>query len=260
MKVFFLFSICMLAFISCSKDDEDDNLWLNQGTFDIDGFMFDGGNLDSICFYCTEKDDNSYNTSVKTFKSYTDISFKTFGIDGEKNDFVKEPEATRRAQIQDTYIRQRTAFILEEFYKWPYIWPIYRTAYVDGKVSITCDKVLFGEEAGTELSKYFKVEYEHCVPAGIENPKFLYHYGDEIPSLVCDFFQKDIWFRDEYKMALAAEPAEKYDELTFHLTVPLTLEHLADYSREMYNTGKAEKTLTEKTYTSNCMVRFNWEE
>ena len=79
----------MLAFISCSKDDEDDNLWLNQGTFDIDGFMFDGGNLDSICFYCTEKDDNSYNTSVKTFKSYTDISFKTFGIDGKKMILLK---------------------------------------------------------------------------------------------------------------------------------------------------------------------------
>ena len=258
-------SICMLAFISCSKDGGDKEPWMGCPAPDNVGLMMDGGNLDSVILYCVGKSDGWRDTSPKTLKSYTGMCLGTQGDAGYNFAVTGTPGSFDIWHLENSYFRQKTAFLVEEYNKWAYelviAWPCFWTAYNNGEVTITCDKVLFGEEPGTNLSQYFNISGNgHCMPVGIENPKMLYNYGEELPSLMCDFFKKEVWLEDEYCMSFVTEPEEKYDELTFSLTMPLKLEHVYEYSRDVYNTGKAEMKFTEKTYISNCTVKFNWEE
>lgn len=141
---------------------------------------------------------------------------------------------------------------------------LYYFAYIDRGPSITCDKTLFGLEAGTNLCKHFKIcddmiKWPHCIPSGIEKPDLLYRCGDEMPESMDMFFSEKSWIRPYYNIRLIDTPAEEYDELTFHLSFPLIVEHTIDYAIEQFKGGKPERKFSKRVLEADCHIVFNRE-
>ena len=283
MKHYFSFLLCILSGItlfSCQSDEPGPA----EVYIDSKGSLWDGGEISGIDFYCIEKYNShigepyyQYNPKVKTLKNYSDfylqLEFKTKGHDA--------PSAAD-AQIiiiQKDYKKSKSSFIVTEYDKFRQKnqrdeeWPNLFTAYINGVVSIACDKVLFGEEPGTNLDKYFNVNRYYavhdmfvenagsrCLPIGIENPRMLYNFGDEIPSDMDKFFIKGTWIQPEYYLQFKELPTEKYDELTLSVTFPMIREHVWDYAVAKYR-GKAVTTakLTEAVCKADCPIKFEWE-
>ena len=55
------------------------------------------------------------------------------------------------------------------------------------------------------------------------------------------------------------EPTERYDELTFTLTFPASLEHVRDFVTSAYIGENALMQVTDTTYTASFTAQFCWE-
>jgi hypothetical protein len=147
--------------------------------------------------------------------------------------------------MQEGFERARTQFMQDAFIanygepdytfgsnyldKWPYLY----TAYINGDITISCDKKLFGKEPGEDISQYFNVYgTANCVPIGRKNPTVLYNFEEEKPKAISELMQKDTWLQRYFYFYFREIPEEKYDTLTFKITIPITREH---YTRYFYS-------------------------
>lgn len=280
----YYFLLCILfgtTLFSCQSDEP------GPAEVDIDpkGSLWDGGQISGIGLYCIEKKHpilgemsyDDYYRMTKTVGSYSDfylqLEFKERGHDAPSADDVQI------IIIQEDYEKSKSSFIVTEFDKFRQKnqrdaeWPDLFTAYTNGIVSITCDKVLYGEEPGTNLEKYFNVnrfyaeddlfvEYarSRCLPIGIENPRMLYNFGDDIPTDMDKFFVKGTWLQPKYYLQFKELPTERFDELTLTVTFPMIREHVWDYAVAKYR-GEDITTakLTEDVYKAECQIKFEWE-
>lgn len=166
--------------------------------------------------------------------------------------------------VRDWY-RQRTDFILEQYKQSTRPgWPIFFTAYINGGVQLTCDKVLFGQQPGEDLSHHFKVTPPYYfLPVGREQPQVQYNFEDENQLIagirMTDFFTKDSWMHFSYLIRFMEEPTERYDELTFTLKFPASLEHVSDFVTSAYIGENAPMQVTDTTYTASFTAQFSWE-
>lgn len=253
--------------MSCGNDKETDLVIPgNMPPEDIDGKMYDGAVIDDVLFFCIGKSCGSSDTETKILNDYSNVKLSIETKFDNSDRYMPEDVLNRRAVAKDVdaYYKQRTAFIYSEylshFDKALNGWTVFLNAYINGKVCVTCDKVLFGEEAGTDLSKYFRIYSEaYCMPVGIENPKLLYNFGDEMPEFMCDFFPAEAWFQDSYTIEFASVPEEKYDELTFTLNLPLKIDYVRSYFSAKYRGEEnAELQRKDKVFIPKCTVKFNW--
>jgi hypothetical protein len=54
------------------------------------------------------------------------------------------------------------------------------------------------------------------------------------------------------------EPEEKYENLTFKITFPASIEHACEYVTSVYE-GKTETLrITDETFTDECSIKFDW--
>ncbi|MDO4477385.1 MAG: hypothetical protein Q4B93_05470 [Clostridia bacterium] len=139
-------------------------------------------------------------------------------------------------------------------------WYPFYSAYTDGEVTLTCDKKLFGEEPGTNLTKYFTVfGAYYCLPIGIENTKMYCNFGEQMPETLDKFFlSKETWLRDDYKLKFTQNPQEKYDSLTFTITMPIIREHVRDYVAAQYFGKEPDSLFTHRVFKSDCLIKFDW--
>ena len=284
MKQYFSFLLCALfglSFYSCQSDEPAPV----EVAIDPRGNLWDGGQISGINFYCIEKKRPilgemsyyDYYRMTKTVGSYSDFYLQLeFNINGYPPLTTDDMQI---AIIQDDYEKSKSLFIVEDYDRFNQAitgevgWPSLFTAYTNGEVSITCGKVLFGEEPGTNLDKYFNVNRfyaandkfvenagSRCLPIGIENPKMLYKFGEEIPSDMDKFFVKGTWLQPKYFLQFKELPTEKYDELTLSVIFPMIREHVRDYAVAKYK-GEAITTakLTEDVFKADCPIKFEWE-
>ena len=279
MKQFFSFFLCVLfglSFYSCQSDEPGPA----EVNIDIKGHLWDGGEISGINFYCIEKYNShigephyQYNPRVKTLKNYSDFYLQLeFNRNAPFYQTDDADEMVAIGKIEGDYEKSKSLFIVEEYEKYRHNnqrdeqWPNLFTAYTNGEVSITCDKVLFGEEPGTNLDKYFNVNKgltdldSRCLPVGIENPRMLYNFGEEIPSDMDKFFVKGTWLQPQYYLQFKDLPTEKYDELTLSVTFPMIREHVRNYAVAKYRgeTVTSPK-LTEDVFKADCPIKFEWE-
>jgi hypothetical protein len=142
-------------------------------------------------------------------------------------------ERARTRFIQDAFIANygEPDYTFNSVYllKWPSLF----TAYINGDITISCDKKLFGKEPGEDISQYFNVYgTANCVPIGRENPTVLYNFEEEKPKAISELMQKDTWLQRYFYFYFREIPEEKYDTLTFKITIPITREH---YTRYFYS-------------------------
>lgn len=275
-KILYCVFICTY-YLSCQKDDvgagnNDGLTGLTPDEIKInsEGTLLDGGLISDMGMYCLEHNTvygelwYDYYPRTKTVSDYHsfDLCLMLYR-DGffYKTDDVNEMGDI--AKMEMDYYKEKSSFIYDDYKNYkkmaPVGWPTLFTAYVNGEVTITCDKALYGQEPGTNLTPYFTMVTEiTCLPIGVENPKLLYSFGDHIPTTMSKLFVDGTWLREKYLLHFSEQPSEKYDELTLAITLPMTKEHVRDYAVEKYKGMEPETKYSDAVYKSECKIKFNW--
>lgn len=270
MKHIYIFLLCVLAsftFYSCHNDD----VTIEYPMPSEYGYLMDGGNISQIKLTCITKNEKEYgdNQNSKALSNYSEMRFWV-EIVKVSQPLSSDVEARLAiAKLQEEYESKKSSFILEDYYRYmkdeyqtdkKYGWPDFFTAYTDGDVVISCDKTLFGELPGTNLSKYFKILAPDmgCLPIGIENPRLRCKFGDEIPTNMVVFFENETWLQPKYYLELESQPSEKYDNLTFYLSIPMIREHLWEYASAKYKGTGNVSNFSKADFKAQCLVNFNW--
>ena len=264
-----LVALTMTTIAACDKEEENVYNFPEQG--EHIGLMLDGGGINGIDMYCVTNEIPKDDYAVKTLTDYSylnlNVKLRYTGGNVYRPEFTEQQiqEWQDRVKMEHEYYKEKTLFIQQEYrsdtlhhYEWG--WPHFFTAFVNGEVSITCDKTLFGLETGKNLGKYFSITAPtDCLPVGIENPYLLYGIGVEMPETVADFFQMESWILNKYWIKLTSIPEEQYDELTFKITFPMTVEHTCLYIASQYRGTNEELKRENKVFEAECLVKFNWE-
>lgn len=272
MKKTLFYSVCLLGllFNACQSDDEgpDSNEFTNN---DPTGLLLDGGSISDVHLYCLPEDGNSvgmqwweYYPMTKTLEDYSKLRLYIMFDESASVYHSDDPQEMNEInRVEQKVSKEKSRFIVDELKEYRKSdhpdtpWEDFYTAYVNGKVTITCDKVLFGEKPGEDLSKYFSLLGEfYCMPVGIENPHLLYQYGDPMPLNMKDFLVDQSWVRHHYWLEFQTDPTEKYEELTFTLTFPMAIEHTLEYAVSQYKGENKDMRLSTSTFTSECLIRF----
>ena len=273
MKQYLKILLCAFAgmsLLACQNDDEEPIKPIPQPK--IEGTLIDGGQISSISLYCLDDSRKigelwyDFYKRTKTVKNYS-----AFELYAEVERYIPTYESDNMdemAEIQkleEAYYESKTSFIIEDYRKeesnnnsgWPYFF----TAYVNGEVSITCDKMLYGEAPGTNLSKHFEIttSYQGCLPMGIEKPRYLCSYEDEKPTSMDLYFAKEVWIEPYYNFRLIDMPSEKYDNLTLRLSIPMVKDHSRNYFVAQYKGLELPDRYTEEVFTAECLINFDWD-
>lgn len=275
-KYLFVFlQICVLSVVglaACQSDDlESDNDEILNGVYASEvGLLLDGGEISDISLYCIE--DNAlpysqwfeYYPQIKTVNNYVDFKLGVY-LNRHANVYKTDDwdEMNAISKLVNEYVKEKSSFIVNAYYNyedrqycgWPYLF----TAYVNGDISITCDKELFGKAPGTNLNEYFSIKSQAgCVPFGIEDVKMLYDFGDEIPTNMATYFKDGMWLQPKYNLRFAKQPTEKYEEITLCISIPTKQEHVRVYAVEKYKGNNPSMKYSESIYKAECTIRFNW--
>lgn len=274
MKKVIFFLLCLLggvSLLSCQSEDAEQSVMPDEINVPIEGTLLDGGEIASVSLYCVENDKSVFGMPMSEYYPKTKVvqdydAFKLYlflnrGAYRYKFDDVNEMRSI--GKIEDEYSREKSQFILENYKEYEKKdsvgWPVLFTAYANGEVAVTCDKTLFGEKAGVNLSSYFSISAESaCIPIGIENPRILYNFGEEIPNNLSVFFAKGTWLQPKYILQFAKQPSEKYEELTLYISFPILIEHMRDYAVAKYKGIELASKYSETTYKAECRIKFNW--
>ena len=235
--------------------------------------LVDGGSISSINLYCLEKNREppleiwyNYFPKTKIIEDYSNIQLCVMvDTDIPLRESEDSVEMSAINKMEANYHRERISTVLniskdDAYYiDKGYILDGYLTAYVNGEVTLTCDKTLFGETPGTNLSKYFFILGGAAfVPIGIENPEM--HYFDDASSVMMnDNFVDEAWLYHGYAMELNTIPLEQYDSLTLHLSIPMTIEHVRDYMMSTYRGDSIGPRFTDQIFEADCLIKFKWD-
>lgn len=257
MKHYLSILLCILlgcSFVSCEKDMPP------RPVEYIEGWLLDGGTISGIRLTANQTQ----------YTNYSDVKIELFLNQGT-SPFLSVINPGNHEKIQEMkkkYVLPKSLFILNSYKdaitsldidSWNGQWPNLFTAYVNGDVTITCDKPLFGEVPGTNLSKYFKITTEgSCLPVGVTEPYLLYDFGDSIPTNMHDYFIKEAWLQYSYNLYFDEAPSEQYDDLTLRVSIPMLQECYGDYIVAEYIGQPLESKYKESTFTSSLKIKFDW--
>ncbi len=264
-KISAILLLVTCAFFSCNHDDED---FIGSPSYELYvGEMFSADDIKNLDLENWKIDGHP------VLSDYIHTSYASFALLAE---FRKEDSYKHRYQdysnavkvgihdLEKDYWNEKTKFIQEIYYDKindPLLWPFLFTAYIDDGVTITCDKKLFNKEPGEDLSQYFRTEgTSFCQPMGRENSYLLFGFSKDRTRNMTDYFQKDAWLQWSYFIYFSEEPQEKYEELTFTLTVPVVRELITESMANRY-LGKGDTIITSNdVYTGTCTVHFDFSE
>ena len=122
--------------------------------------------------------------------------------------------ATMNMNAQDKFIR--SSLVGKEW--------AFAAARINGKASITADRTLYGQPAGSNLSEHFTVEgRSQGVPKG-EFTNFLVLNFENTPSKMDEYLAQGTWLQLLYALRMADIPEERYDEVNFTVSLPVEYE------------------------------------
>lgn len=242
--------------LSCSDNDEGYNIG-NSKPRPL-GEMGDAGNINRIRVYCVDGNTAIYQSDADfVFDSYSQVRFYIVPRTSSQHS-----TSLNVVNAMIDYYVTRSSFIIEEYNnlldKGEYGYPCFYSAYINGEVTLTCDKTLFGKEPGVNLSPHFKAWVAStCMPVGRNDDAYLlYGFDDEMPISMDDVFVMDAWMFAEYCITFLDTPEERYDELTFQFTFPLSREHVEVTMLARENGINTEMLVTDDVYATECTVRL----
>lgn len=260
--------VCLVC-QSCHNEEIEDIEVIENFNVSTVGMLLDGGAISNIDLYCMENKRTTFGEQWWEYypktKIVSDYSSFWLMLMLHRNAGVYTPNNIEEMRsigiLKADYEKERSLFIYESYTKkHAQQWPALFTAYLNGELSITCDKILFGEQPGTNLISYFTVTpTTPCIPIGIENPKFLYDFGEEIPTEAPKLFIKETWLQSEYHLRFAKQPSEKYEDLTLHVSFPMIREHIDNIAVSKYKGTELVNMFSEVVFTADCTIKFNWD-
>lgn len=271
-KLFNILLCGLCLFCQSCQDEDEESAILGSIPAPRIGLLLDGGRISGINLYCLENNAAGTGTWDKYYpKTKTVPDYNSFEMCLMLNDNASvylsddRDEMNAIGKIEVEYEKERSSFILEDYINYygdsvEVIWPDVYTAYTKGEISITCDKTLFGEQPGTNLTSHFTVlTVSYVLPVGIENPKLLYYSEKDIPTNMAERFVDGVWLEGCYYFKFSEQPSEKYEELTLSISIPMVLEHIRKYAVEKYKGGNPDKIFTDSVFNAECLIKFNWE-
>ena len=267
-KTFILLALCFLALLSCDKNEEESSnvLIIGSRPEDFYGLMLDGGYIHNLLIHVPpESEAYVIHDPEAPFDNYSTMQLKLdFEDSFDKEKFMEENRLNDREwyELKDTlktYYRRRTAFIQKELenYDKNRQWFLHYTAYINGEVTVTCDKTLYGKASGENLAQYFKVEPKAWItPRGIEKTKLTCIFDRNSPKRINEFFTKETWTDVKYILRFDSIPEEKYDELKLTVTMPLKLENTHKYILNKLKGIDENVEMTDKTVSASFTARF----
>lgn len=249
--------------MSCSDDDD----WYDEpGSPPREGWMLDAGTISTLKMYCVEENVEQHYDHIPD-QPTPDIEFSSYSqveLVVRTSSIVMAYEKSPNIDADNIYVgylKERPSFIIDEYHKlvFPeFACPSFYTAYINGNVTLTCDKVLFGQEPGEDLSQHFRLwQQSGCVPIGRdENAHMLYNFGEEPPIRLSDFFIEDMWLYNHYSITFLDTPEERYDEMTFQLTMPLSREYIYATLITLNYGHHIDLIVTDDVFTAKCTVHF----
>ncbi len=269
-------SCVSLAFFSCHTIDSDEPeasgafpYWLpapmyNEiGTSGIYSYYFD---TISKKFSVTEngKPFADSLTSYNHAEIYVDYKY-----DGKYwDEFVKDEQFDTIKKLSAQYCKEKIAFITEAFNNRNdknLRWIPFSGRYLEGDVSITCDKALYGEYPGTNLVKYFEIiaeDHKWCIVSGIEDPQIVNGFDDWAPKQLSAYCSKGCWLVNgiclpAFRFIYA--PSEKYSDITFTITVPILTENTYSYVAAKYLNKQIGQPYRHEVFTTQLTMYFKWD-
>lgn len=244
----------LLLFFSCSEIDKGD--YYGQGLVidaeqigSIKSFVGDFYDLD--CF-------KGENRHINENRSYIDLSnFVIFSVVKGSGIDNSELYSARGVKEYNNVCKR----ILEEC-SWTEAHKIYpeRTAIItssiNGSISITANKKLFGLEAGANLKDFFNVfSLNNCVaPCDIPFTDFIYTTSRGIPSKIDEYFVKGSCLAADYVFYPINKPSENYSEITFQLSIPVMDFHYLQYYKDLEKKQKVNLNITDRILSSEVTV------
>ncbi len=256
---------CMLTAVFSACESESDDVG-NSPMPDREGLLIDGGRISKVGLYCLEYNPvydswSSYYPKVKTLNDYSDIASFCLWLHDERWVYTTDnlEEMMAITSLEEDYCRKKSSFILDVYkQKNKPGWPDFYTAYTKGEVTITCDKTLFGEAPGTNLTQHFVIYDNGCIiPTGVESHELGYISCGDPTTLMSERFPVGVWLQPKYTMQFQTFPEEKYDSMTLRLTMPLIIEHTTEYAVETYKGKNPTPKFTEEVFTAECPIKFN---
>lgn len=274
-----------LLLCACNKDENEQKEVRNYDSYNPphEGMMMDAAYITKLELYImdkeilwlsgfyipavylneyTRKDREPLFSDFSSVKMYAVFEKSGNGIPNDTSQIAKNINNL----VYDWFF-SKTDFILEQYRQSqiPSEWPVFFTSYINEGVQLTCDKVLFGQQPGEDLSQHFKVTPPYYyLPVGREQPGVQYSFVDEdtlragVP--MPDFFTKDSWMQSAYLIRFIDEPSERYDNLTFTIKFPASLEHVREFCTSKYEGKNAPMRVTDTTFTASFKAKFNWDE
>ncbi len=273
-KIFIMLSLVLFTLSSCEKNKvegviEEEPYWRDTSDDDPFGLMEDGGYINRLNIKMSHHNDayDPHNAN-SPFNDYLTMTLEyNFFRESYQSKLMEKEGLNFRGWysfIDSTYVYFKTKTKpLQDAHKKSikegihYPWIKFYTAYINGEVQITCDKTLFGKEKGENLAQFFDVVSDQLyMPHGIENPTLTYMLDKDVPKTVDKLLTKETWLEPSCIIKFDSIPEEKYNELTFRITIPIKMEHTYEYVMDKFKGREAELKTSEKTFYAEYKARF----
>lgn len=168
--------------------------------------------------------------------------------------FTYERITERNRQLVDKFEQYRRQLIDEGTFNDKSTRASFINVYVKGEASIIADGALFGQSAGTDLSKWFRFG-DGCI-IGVNGTEYKMveraNYVNEY-QLISDYFTSDKMLPLQIKLcttsipeevSLAELPVVRYvgdDIIKVNITVPVCFERYWDWCKALYSDSNAEE-------------------
>lgn len=269
-----LLFLASFMLISCS-DDEDNNagayldpsggVILSPEEFPFEYGVFAGDNMDYNYPFVFEDSLRRYKERKPL--AYDNMVLFTFYVTLDAEELRKKTEEIIGLQTSRStmFLGNYRRLILDEVGKWERYGKHLRaaesssfTSSIDGDVTITADKVLFGQEAGTDLSEHFNVLEPNpfVLSADLESPKIIYNAKEYMPTRISELFIKGSYASTHYAFYLTDIPEENYDEINFTVTIPVEDQYIYSYYKKLESDPKAQLEKVKRVISSTANVKF----
>lgn len=272
LKTILFVTYCVIT-VSCLNENE---LEPNQN-FVIpyaDYTLIDGCKIEDIKLYCLNVNEHLYGEDwwekfarTKVVKNYSEIELLVDVTENHSIMDVFEDSLTnkklynRRVAFYKEKCNPLTSDYARNIHSdFKYSLPNFFAAYINEEVRITCDKALFGEAPGTNLTKYFApLNYAGCLPVGVLTTELVRGFSDAPAETMDQLLIDEAWLLNRYYFSFKVYPKEKYDNITLHLEMPVKKEYVNDYLASEWTKSEIVTRFVDTSYKSDCKILFDWE-
>ncbi len=260
-------ALLAMGFVSCVPDRSEDKLQSLAiydysitgksplGTYEISEYGVDKASDSFRITVRPQEFDYAPDGSANVDALWMSVTYgELYNTASAEEAFTYERITERNRQLVDKFEQYRRQLIDEGTFNDKSTRASFINVYVKGEASIIADGALFGQSAGTDLSKWFRFG-DGCI-IGVNGTDYKMveraNYVNEY-QLISDYFTSDKMLPLQIKLcttsipeevSLAELPVVRYvgdDIIKVNITVPVCFERYWDWCKALYSDSNAEE-------------------